>query len=189
MFCSGDLADEADVLAVDTVFWVAAAHLWEATDRPPVAYSDDVDSQSALWRYHLRFGGRGGHAGRYTYEGALHPQDKDCYSHLPLDVDGNRAQVYLHELSAELCAAIKSHRHGKYPTQLSDSQLKEVLHHLRKRTATQVIHEIVLDDAEVEAQRAGQAESKCHKCPGDVDDADEKIETRDGELAFVVGGR
>src|SRR5687768_3741878 len=38
LFCSGDLADEEHVLAVDTVFCISAAHTWRSPSEPPARY-------------------------------------------------------------------------------------------------------------------------------------------------------
>lgn len=172
IFCSGDLADSDEVLAVDTVFWVAEAHAWEGPDRPPRSFATDVDGASGLWRYHLRFGGRGGHVGAYTYEGALHPQPGDRYSHLPLGADGRRAQVELALLSPDLRASIMERRRGKYPLLVSPAQLAELLGHLQPHTAIQVIHELVLDDPDVEALRERGTSSPCGPCVEDESASD-----------------
>jgi hypothetical protein len=164
VFCSGDLADQHRVLAVDTIFWVAKAHRWGREDIPPQAYEQHVSNRSDLWRYHFRFGGvRGGHNGRYTYEAAVYPQPLRQYSRLPLDANGGRVQVAIGELSHDLRSRIQNCLHGKRPALPSHAHLDEVLRSVADQTVVEVVGDIVPNDRDFTRLRQ-QDGHRCGTC-------------------------
>lgn len=147
LFCSGDFADQEQVLCVDTVFWVAAAHSWSERGEPHERYSKDVSCRSDLWSFHLRFGNDpGGHKGRYTYEAALFPHTDGRYSRLPLHADGVRVRVPIHELPHELAARIKRKLYGKRPVPVSDAELPNLIRLVEKQTTIEVVSNIEPND-------------------------------------------
>jgi hypothetical protein len=165
LFCSGTLADRTNELWFDTVFWIGGAHDWREKDNPPDRYTDDVASQSDLWKYHLRFGGQpGGHEGRYTYEAALFSQGADRYSRLPLGADGMRVRVPLRELPPQLITSVRNGLNGrKTPVRLLEEELQQLLQLVEARTAVAVVGGIVSADPSFMALRQ-EAGAGCHPC-------------------------
>src|SRR5207245_1407923 len=103
---------------------------------PPRAYDRDSAAKTDVWKYHLRFGGQsGGHSGFATYEAALYPQDTE-FSYLPLDAQGQRAEVAFGDLSETLQNLLRSKRFMKRPVELSAEELEEILKGIRGASAT-----------------------------------------------------
>jgi len=81
-----------------------------------------------------------GHKGEYTYEAEpFHGQTN--FSFLPLN-NGKRILIDIKELSQDFSKRISDNIHGKYPVQISNCDLEELLAIVNKRAKVKVLSNI-----------------------------------------------
>jgi hypothetical protein len=144
-FASGQQADKG-ILTVDTIFIVGDVQQW--TKKPilqlPTKYQIHFqNSKSPLWKRHFRFPFNGIHDSvSHTYEAELWQENKNDFSFLPLNNNGERVSIPLENFPDNLLDKIADNIKGKYPVLLSDSEMQTIFTHIDKAATIKVLKNI-----------------------------------------------
>lgn len=138
VFCSGDFANDG-VLCVDTVFQIDQAHDWIRKPHlaVPPAFKGYFKSRRNLWNRHFAFPltPDGPHKSvTHTYEAALGISK----SFLPL-YNGSRVCIDFSQLPNRLGGKISGGVRGKYPVNLTEVEIVQIVNLIRMKCDTQVL--------------------------------------------------
>lgn len=146
IFCSGDKANDG-FLCVDTVFQIGSVHEW--TQKPhlelPSTFKSVKRTNTDLWQRHFRFPFDGHHDSvSHSYEAILGPGS----SFLPL-YKKERVCIEFDAIPQDIARKIGENVRGKYPVNLTDQEIFQVVALIRKNCDTQVLRNIKLPKAQM----------------------------------------
>lgn len=147
IFVSGQYADNG-ILIIDTCYLVDNIHPWIHNPLTlPVQFQYlHNDLHNDLWTRHFKFPFLGQHTGvKNTFTAKLWDNISEDYSFLPYNSCGDRISFPISRLTIDLANKIKGKIWGKYPVDLLDNEISEILEIIDELTQTKVlknIHEI-----------------------------------------------
>lgn len=144
IFVCGHSAN-ADNLTIDTVFLVDNSHSWgkRPLELPskflPLKNQDNDD----IWRRHLKFPFIGQHKTvSHTYESAQWINNQVDFSYLPYTDCLERVSFSINKLSENLQNKISKKKNGKFPVELTDNEINEILAIISALATTKIIGDI-----------------------------------------------
>ena len=146
IFCSGQHAN-IGILTIDTCFLVNRIHLWENTPlKLPVQFRYLTQTRkNDLWKKHFRFPFHGQHSSvKYTYEAKLWDSKSKYFSFLPYKSNEVRVSFKISELSQGLRNKINSKIKGKYPVDIDDQEIIEILDKIYQLANIKVLKNIIM---------------------------------------------
>lgn len=145
LFVSGQNADKNE-LVIDTLFQIGSIQKWENRKpdlKLPLKYQDIEKHNLDLWNRHFRFPFLGVHDSViHTYESEVWDIEKESYSFLPVNSDGERVKIAFDEFSLSLSNKIKNKVKGKYPVELTNQEFDEIYSIVENKSAIKVVKDI-----------------------------------------------
>jgi hypothetical protein len=149
LFTSGQQADNRK-LVIDTIFVIDGIHEWNENPlQLPLKYRYLNSKRSdKLWKRHFSFPFQGQHSGvTHSYEAELWQKGKDCFSFLPLDINGEKVSVPIDNFPTTLLKKVLGNVKGKYPVLLSDKEMETIIKQVDSLAKIKVLKDIISNNA------------------------------------------